>query len=401
MRVLQLTYRVPYPPTDGGAMGIYTITKGLAENGCAIDLVAINTPKHSQPKDAMKNWARQFDVFVDTKIRLFRFLKNFFFEELPYNIVRFQSSDVDACLINLLNSTTYDFIQVEGAFVSTYLPLIKAHSVCPVIVRTHNIEYIIWKRLAVNERNPLKKWFYQHLSKRLYTFESTFYNFADGIAAITNEDKERLIKMGVLRPIEVIPVGTEFEKFSNSISSQIENSIFMIGALDWLPNVEGLNWFMQNVWSALHNKYPTLELHIAGKGTPEHIKNWQHTNVKVHGFVDDAVSFMNSYQIMLVPLLSGGGMRVKIIEGLAAGKCIVSTTIGAEGVQAENNQHIAIADTPDEWINAISKLIEQPADIERIQKNARQLAVEKYENRAVTSHYISFSKKLIQFQAQE
>lgn len=401
MRVLQLTYRVPYPPTDGGAMGIYTITKGLAENGCVIDLVAINTPKHSQPKDAMKSWARQFDVFVDTQIRLFRFLKNFFFEELPYNIVRFQSSDVDACLVKLLDATSYDFIQVEGAFVSTYLPLIKAHSVCPVIVRTHNIEYIIWKRLAVNEKNPFKKWFYQHLSKRLYKFESIHYNIADGIAAITAKDKTRLIKMGVERPIEVIPVGTEFEKFSLSVSSPVQHSIFMIGALDWLPNVEGLNWFMQNIWSALNNKYPTLELHIAGKGTPEHIKSWQLPNVKVHGFVDDAVSFMNSYQIMLVPLLSGGGMRVKIIEGLAAGKCIVSTTIGAEGVQAENNQHIAIADTPEEWIRTISKLIEQPTEIERIQKNARLLAAEKFENRAVTSHYIAFSKKLIQFQAKE
>ena len=375
-------------------MGIYTITKGLAENGCQIDLVAINTPKHSQPKDAMKKWARQYDVFVDTRIRPARLIKNILFEELPYNICRFQSIEVEACLTELLNTNTYDFIQVEGAFVAMYLPLIKSLTSVPVIIRTHNIEYVIWKRLSTNERNPFKKWFFNHLSKRLYQFESKYYNLADGIAAITEEDKERLIEMKVRKPIKVIPVGTEFEKFIPSSTPPLERSLFMIGALDWLPNIEGLNWFMDNIWSEIHQKFPDVQLHIAGKGTPQAIFNWKKENVFVHGFVDDAVDFMNAYQIMLVPLLSGGGMRVKIIEGLAAGKCIVSTSIGAEGISAENNKEIIIANSTAEWTNAISALIEQTEDIVRIEKNARQFAEEKYENRSVTRNYIKFSEEL-------
>lgn len=394
MKVLQLTYRVPYPPTDGGAMGIYTITKGLSENGCQVDLVAINTPKHSQPKDAMKKWARQFDVFVNTRIRLFRLLRNILFEKLPYNVSRFHSIEVESCITQLLKTNSYDFIQVEGAFVATYLPLIKSLTDVPVIIRTHNIEYVIWKRLSKNEGNPIKKWFFKHLSERLYQFESKYYNLANGIAAITEEDKERLIEMKVRKPIRVIPVGTEFEKFNPTTTLPLKRTLFMIGALDWLPNIEGLNWFMDNIWSEIHYKFPDVQLHIAGKGTPQHMLNWNKQNVFVHGFVNDAVEFMNAYQIMLVPLLSGGGMRVKIIEGLAAGKCIISTSIGAEGISAENNEQILIANNPTEWINTISALIEQQDEIVRIQKNARHFAEEKYENRSVTRNYIEFGIEL-------
>ena len=394
MRVLQLTYRVPFPPTDGGAMGIYTITKGLSENGCSIDLVAINTPKHSQPEGAMKFWAVQYDVFVDTNIKIMDMIRNVLFEKTPYNIKRFLSPAVDNKLSELLSTNTYDFIQVEGAFVAGYIPLIRKMTSAPIIVRTHNIEYVIWQRLAINETNPLKKWFFRHLSKRLYKFESKYYNMADGIAAITADDEERLIQMKVNVPVSVIPVGTEMEKFKASSEEATPKSLFIIGALDWMPNLEGLNWFMENIWPELNKKMPEVTLHIAGKGTPKHIAEWKLRNVCVHGFVDDAIKFMNSYQLMLVPLLSGGGMRVKIIEGLAAGKCIVSTSVGAEGIPVTNKENIILAETPEEWINTITYLLSKPEKIERIGKNARQLAMDRFDNKAVTADYIEFAKEL-------
>jgi polysaccharide biosynthesis protein PslH len=375
-------------------MGIYTITKGLSQNGCSIDLVAINTPKHSQPKDAMKSWARQYDVFVDTNIRVFDLLKNIFSEKTPYNIRRFQSTAVEKQLEELLVSNAYDFIQVEGAFVASYIPVIRKLSKAPVIVRTHNIEYVIWQRLATNERNPLKKWFFNHLAKRLYRFEAEYYNMADGIAAITPDDEDRLRRMKVTIPVSVIPVGTEMEKFNvPPIASEV-NSLFIIGALDWMPNLEGLQWFMDNIWPKVYEQEPNVLLHIAGKGTPEHITNWNIPNVKVHGFVDDAIHFMNSYRIMLVPLLSGGGMRVKIIEGLAAGKCIISTSVGAEGIPVQHGENILLADTPEEWIKTILHLLSEPEEIERIGKNARELALASFENKSVTAAYVRFAKEL-------
>lgn len=391
LKVLQLTYRVPFPPTDGGAMGIYAITKGLKENGLDIDLLAINTPKHAQPKGAMAEIANQIDVFVDTKISPLKLLINVLFKSIPYNIERFYDVKVSAKLTSLLSTNQYDYIHVDGAFVAAYIAVIRKHSNCPIIVRAHNIEYIIWERLALNESNPLKKWFYNHLAKRLKAFETEYYNKADGIAAITIEDKNRLLQMGLTKPIVVIPAGVLLDKYLQTDHFvEKPNTIFSISALDWAPNIEGLKWFFDNVWEKLHQRNPLIEFHIAGKSTPDWLLDLQLKNVKVHGFVSDAIEFKKSHQIMLVPLLSGGGMRVKIIEGMAAKKCIISSSVGAEGIAYTHLENIIIANTPEDWITAI----EQAMNNEQLRKSISQAAFEfvgnHFENKAITKKYIDF-----------
>jgi polysaccharide biosynthesis protein PslH len=396
MNVLQLTYRVPYPATDGGAIGIYTITKGLHENGCVIDLVAINTPKHSQPADAMSGFVRsQHDVFVDTSISVFKLLKNILFKQIPYNVERFISTDVSDKLIELLSKNSYDFIQIEGAFVAYYIDVIQQHSTAPIIVRTHNIEYVIWQRLAINERNPLKKWFFNHLAKRLMQFESRYYNKANGIAAITPEDEKRLRELQVTKPIKVVPVGVILDQFKiKPLVEQEANTVFSISALDWQPNIEGLNWFLQEVWPLVLQRKPEVQLHIAGKSTPDWLKNMSIPNATIHGFVDDASLFKQRYQLMLVSLLSGGGMRVKIIEGLAENKCMISTTIGAEGVAYTHQKNIVIADTPTEWVDAICYYLENKDARTSIEQQAGELAQQKYDNVTVTRGYIELFNEL-------
>ena len=395
MKVLQLTYRVPYPPTDGGAIGIYSITKGLVENRCEIDLLSINTPKHSQPANAMSDLVNQYDVFVDTSISPIKLLLNLITKEIPYNVERFISSDVTKKLIELLQGNQYDYIQVEGTFVAFYIDEIKKYTNAPIIIRAHNIEYVIWERLSFNEKNPLKKWFYKSLAKRLKIFEKKYYNKAEGIAAITEQDKQRLVEMGVNTPISVIPVGMMLGKYDKTYDVvEKPNTIFSLSALDWAPNIEGLHWFFNEVWDELHKQNPSIEFHIAGKSTPEWLMNLQKENVFVHGFVDDAELFKKSYQLMLVPLLSGGGMRVKIIEGLAAQKCIISTSVGAEGVEYTNGVDMVIADEPMEWVKLIQQYLANNNARTEMEQNAVKLAHLKYENKAVTSKYISFFKEI-------
>jgi glycosyltransferase involved in cell wall biosynthesis len=389
IRVLQLTYRVPFPPTDGGAIGIYNITKGLSENGCSIDLVAINTPKHTQPKDAMAAFARQFDVFVDTSISKKALLKNLFFSKIPYNVERFINKDVADTLKQLIEENNYDFVQIEGGFVVYYIDIIRDLTDVPILVRTHNIEYIIWQRLASNETNILKKWFFKLLAKRLKKFEQKYYNKADAIAAITEEDEQRLKEMGVNVPIQIIPAGVELKKYNSSKEIDYKkHSLFSISALDWMPNIEGLDWFLKHVWPEVHRLHPGCTFHVAGKATPEKYMKMQIPNVFFHGFVEDAELFKQKYHLMLVPLLSGGGMRIKIIEGMAAKKCIVSTTVGAEGIICENHKDIIIADTPDEWIQAINQLLNDSKKIEEIATAALKTVGENYENITVTKKYI-------------
>ncbi len=396
IRVLQLTYRVPFPPTDGGAIGIYNITKGLSENGCKIDLVSINTPKHSQPKNVMSAYARQFDVFVDTNISKSALLQNLLFSKVPYNVERFISDDVTNTLKDLITKNNYDFIQIEGCFVVYYIDTIRKLTSIPILVRPHNIEYVIWHRLASNEKNILKKWFFSSLAKRLKKFEKAYYNKADAIAAITYEDEQRLKEMGVYVPVQIIPAGVELKKYNHTDAIICEdNTIFSISALDWMPNLEGLDWFLKNIWPEVLKVNPKCTFHVAGKSTPERLMNLKIPNVVFHGFVDDAEVFKKKYKLMIVPLLSGGGMRIKIIEGMAAKKCIISTSIGAEGIICMHEKDIIIANSPQEWIKSINELLRNNDTMEQIAAEALNTVTLNYENKSVTKKYIDLFESCI------
>ncbi len=388
-RVLQLTYRVPFPPTDGGAIGIFNITKGLKENGCEIDLVSINTPKHSQPPGAMNSLARQHDVFVDTRIRPIPLLLNFLFSKEPYNVQRFYSQAVVRKLEELLTNNHYDYIHVDGAFVARYISDIRNLSKAPLLVRPHNIEYIIWERLSKSSGNLLKKWYFGSLGKRLKAFEKKWYALADALAPITENDKQRLNELGIFKPMKVIPAGVVLDKYNGKTNDlKVPNTLFSLSALDWLPNLEGLEWFIHQIWPSVMQNHTSVGLHIAGKSTPNWMYDKKWKNTTIHGFVDDPVTFQQQYQLMLVPLLSGGGMRVKIIEGMAAGCCILSTSIGAEGIACEHGKNILIADTPEEWIGQINWVLSNPEACLQIGNNARMMAQTYYENNYVTAAYL-------------
>ena len=162
----------------------------------------------------------------------------------------------------------------------------------------------------------------------------------------------------------------------------------MIGSLNWLPNLEGLDWFLADVWPQVHARFPALELHLAGKDTPARIQQLQLPGVFVHGFVASAARFMQQYEVMLVPLLSGGGMRIKIIEGMALGKCILSTTLGAEGIHVRDEFDLVLRDTPAAWVEAIGRYYhgQLPADL--IGPEAARTIARLYDNRRVVESFL-------------
>lgn len=398
LRILQVSHRVPFPPVDGGSIGIYNITRGLSLAGHEVHALCINTPKHSQPADALRNIAHQHDVFVNTSISLFALIRNYFFrKDVPYNVERFLSSSVGAKIEELLQQHRFDVIHVEGSFVNFYIDLIRRHSDAPIVSRAHNIEYVIWDRLSHNQSNPFKRWYFGVLADRLREFERIHYDKADAIAAITVEDRQRLADLGVTAHTEVIPAGVMLDRFDGVVDVQVKKAtLFILSAFDWIPNQEALFWFLENVWRELVVKQPGLELHVAGNNMPDSIRNIRMPNLVMHGFVPSAVDFIAQHDLMLVPLLAGGGMRIKIIEGMAAGKCILTTDVGAEGIACTDERDIVICRSPAEWIQKIIFYISHPEKKRRIGSMAKALAATKYDNRAVTVLYTGLYHRLIQ-----
>lgn len=380
---------------------MYDVAAGLARAGHRVTVLALNTPKHHQPATVLDHLGpnvRLVTVDVDTRLSPVKALRNLLFSELPYNVERFVSEEVKAKLAELLAQEPFDVVQMEGTFVAWYAKhwVDRAPSSepnwkhwPPVVLRAHNVEYTIWEQLADNTRNPLKKWYLQKLARRLKEFEQWMLPRFDAVAAITEADQQRLRRLRCPEPVVFVPAGVDLSRFQRDPAIRPRpRTLFMIGSLNWLPNLEGLDWFLREVWPEARRRYPELELHIAGKDTPEQIQQLQLPGVTVHGFVESAQRFMQEYELMLVPLLSGGGMRIKIIEGMALGKCILSTGLGAEGIHVRSGFDAVLGDTPAEWLDHLGRYYRGELGQAAIGEEAARTVARLYDNRRVVESFL-------------
>jgi glycosyltransferase involved in cell wall biosynthesis len=404
MHILQLCPRVPFPPHDGGAIAMYDVAAGLVQAGHRVTLLAINTPKHRQPADALAHLGsnmRLVTVEVDTDISAPRALKNYLFSRQPYNAERFISPLVADKLVELLQAGDVDVVQMEGTFVAWYAEeLGRQHrqdfQVPPLVLRAHNIENTIWHKLARWEKNPLKRLLLRTMATRLEKFEQRYLRQFDAVAAITEADADRLRALHCPEPVVFIPAGVELGRVQIDPAIQPKpRTLFLIGSLDWLPNQEGVDWLLREVWPAFHAEFPDVELHIAGRNAPAHLLNLKADNVFMHGFVESAPAFMQQYGLMLVPLLSGGGMRVKIIEGMALGKAILSTRLGAEGIAVRDSYDIIVRDSPTEWLEFLRTWARGEASLGEIGANAARTAADVYDNRRVVQRFVDLYERLL------
>lgn len=396
MKILQVTNKVPYPTKDGGAIACMNLTKGFAHLGHDVTVLAMNTAKHHISMDEIpepvKDFARFYLVDVPAEIKAGNALLNLFFSRKPYNAVRFSDAKFEKALKKVLEENTFDIIQLEGLYVCPYIPLIRKNSQAQIVYRAHNIEFEIWERTAKISQG-LIQFYLKNLAKRIKRFEKGWVNSYDLLVPITERDGEILNELGNTKPQHVSQTGIDASVLVPNAKNLEHPSLFHLGSLEWAPNQEGLIWFIENCWPSIQKKYPTLKFYIAGRNAPFWLKDkLKAPNVSFEGEVTDAYEFMNSKSIMVVPIFSGSGMRIKIIEGMALGKSIVSTPIGAEGIEITPNKNILIASDADEFVHAVSQLIENNDLFEEIGKNAIEFIHEKFDNLEAAGKLIDFYK---------
>lgn len=396
MKVLQVCNKLPFPATDGGALAMNNVSQGLYDAGVGLTVFAIVTPKTKSltaliPSDYKIKFSFH-SSFIDTSIKPVDAFLNIF-SSSSYNLSRFYSKQTELQLENLLKTEKFDVIQLESIFVATYLDVIRRNSRAKVVLRAHNVEHKIWERTAELESNPVKKFYLKLMASRLKKEEMQIFEKVDGIATITHLDQEMISKINPKAKIITIPFGLSVRSFHSSPEKE-SRSVFHLGAMDWTPNLEGVKWFLDKVYPVLKKSGTKVLVHLAGKKMPVDILSKKSDDLIVQGEVHNGMEYMNDKGIMVVPLLSGGGMRVKIVEGMALGKAIVSTTIGAEGIECENGRNILIADSPEAFAEAIERCVKDPQLCRRLGENARKTAEEYYDNEVIIRKLLNFYKEL-------
>lgn len=399
MKILFLTHRVPFPQNGGYPIVVCNTIRGLVNLGHDVSLVALNAKRsHHEFGDddnelLSKINYRFFDI--DINVSVFDVAINLL-SKTSFNIDRYYDAGFERLLVNELRKNHYDIIQFEGLLVSLYLNAVRKNSNARLIYRLHNIENQVWQRLSLQKTDPFKKSYLKMHARRIKNYELQQLNKFDAIAVFTSQDKGTLLEYGLKLPIEVLPLGINLDQYKPDPSKTEFPSLFFLGSLDWLPNREGIEWFLENFKHDLTEGDLRVKFYVAGNDIPESFDDYEVMGkIFIPGEVDNALEFINSKSIMIVPLLSGGGMRVKIVEGLAMQKCIISTNLGAEGIHFEHGVNMLIANNQEEFYDAIQHCITNEEYCLEIGRNARKLVEEQHDTNIVTRRLVEFYETVL------
>ena len=373
-----------------------SIITGLLEAGHQVKVLAINSEKYNvKESDIPEEYKRKTGIElidVDLTVKPLNAFLNLFTRK-SYHAERFISEDFKKRLAEVLDKVQFDVVQLEVLFMAPYVETIRQHSKAMIVLRAHNVEHKIWERIAKDTKSPLKRWYINHLAKTLKEFELNALETVDGVAAITRKDAAFFRKY-CSKPVIDIPFGVYPEQFDPKYEIEGKPKFYHIGSMNWMPNEEGIRWFVDEVLPKTVEKVPDFVYHLAGRSMPEWLTSMKNPHVDVVGEVPDAKEFVTNHDIAIVPLLSGSGIRIKIIESMALGKTVITTRVGAEGILYDEEINIIIAENKAKMVEAIRSLNENPETAVRIGQAARKLVEETYDNRKIIARLLMFYEQI-------
>lgn len=394
MKILQLCNKNPYPPIDGGAIAVLNLAISLARKGHEVFIMAMDTEKHKNKLSTIPYELSSLIKFisfpVDTRIRPLSLLLNLLFSKQPYNALRFHNKNFEVKIEELLRKEQFDLVQLEGLYLKWYIDIIRQYHKGKIAYRAHNIENEIWKGNARNSKNPLKRFYLKNLSRRLQLYEMDIINRYDILLPISESDQATFQEMGNKKPVHLTYTNISEEGFNEIKNGPIKKDLFYIGALDWIPNQEGIIWFLEKVWITLKKSHPDLEFHVAGRNAPVWLaQKCKEFKAVFHGEVENALHFFDQQGIMIVPLFAGSGLRIKIIEAMARSKVIITTSKGAQGLHLSGNE-ILIADTPEQMNEQIHMLLDDPNKYKQLQSTAYDFAQQNFSSSFIVDKLLYF-----------
>lgn len=390
MRILQICNKSPYPAIEGGPIAMNALTQSLLRLGHYVKILAVNTPKyHVDAADVSEDYKQATHIEwcnVDTSFSVKEALKCLVCNR-SYHVYRFYNRQMALSLQQILTSNSYDVVILETVYMAEYIPIIRKYSRAKIVLRAHNVEHKVWYRVLKSTPNIIKRAYLHILAYQLKQYEIHALSLCDAVWTISHKDADYFAACGGTR-ISVLPFATDIQQDSNNAPAFDITNIFTLGSMDWAPNVDGLMWFLRTAWPAIHEAYPTLILKLAGRNMPPIFAHMHLPQVEVVGEVPNAKQFMQENGVLLVPLLSGSGIRIKIIEAMSLAKVVITTSIGVEGIEAEHQKHVLIADNTSQFLQAIDYCMQHTEACEYMQRNA-QLLIREHHSYAVVNAIVS------------
>lgn len=309
-------------------------------------------------------------------------------DPLPYAVGKYRSAEYAARVRRLLDRGGFDLL------VADFLPPVAnlpRHLPIPSVLFTHNVEAEIWRRHAENATNPFSRVLMTQQWNRMLRFEREALSRFDLVLAVSEADSQtfgRLYPGALRRPVHVVQTGVDTSYFTPMPGTERRAHLVFTGSMDWLPNEDGMLYFVREILPRIRQVEPDVTLSIIGRAPTPAVKRLADEHgIGVTGRVDDVRPHVAQGEVYIVPLRIGGGTRLKIFEAMAMAKAVVSTTVGAEGLPVTTGRDVVIADEPARFAQAVVHLIRDIDSRHRIEQAARRLVVEKYDWAAVAQDF--------------
>ena len=375
MRILWLKTDLLHPVEVGGRIRTYYMLRELKRKHM---LTYLTLDDGTAGPEAYRRAAEYCHELVPVPHRTTRKFSWSFYRDLamnelsrrPYTIEKYRSAAFRDAISRLAHGNRAELVVCDFLYPSINLP---SGLPCPVLLFQHNVEAMIWRRQFEVQTQPITRAYFRQQWRRMQEYERDACRRFDYVVAVSETDRDVMANEYGLAHIDHIPTGVDTTYFrpSGRLKEEPAHLVFT-GSMDWLPNDDGMWFFVQKIFPLIRSKLPEVKLTIVGRKPFARIEalSREDPSIAVTGRVEDVRPYMEQASAYVVPLRIGGGTRLKIFEAMAMEKAIVSTSIGAEGLPITDGVDVLIADTPQAFASAVLRVLNDRSLAKRLGANA-------------------------------
>ncbi len=393
-KILFLTSQLPYPPHQGGAIRTYNLIVNLAPRHEIHLLSFVNSPGDLEKAAPLRQYCRTIEVVPVPQRSTLKRLLTTLFSPLPDMALRLPSAEFRRKLAARLKSERFDVVQVESIEMAPYAMGDAGWETDdrPLwVFDDYNAEYVLQQRAFETDVRHPRRWIgalYSFIQwQKLRRYEAAVCRRVDRVVAVSEADREILQKLGPGVKVTVIPNGVDTRAYDPEQTYPLvlePHSIVFTGKMDFRPNIDAVLWFCHQVLPLIKTRLPDVNFYIVGQKPPQRLRSLaEDAAVTLTGYVDDVRPYIAGAGVYVVPLRIGGGTRLKIVEAMALGKAIVSTSLGCEGYPVTSGRELVIADTPQDFARCVVDLLDDAHRREELGRAGRRFVEERYDWRAI------------------
>jgi glycosyltransferase involved in cell wall biosynthesis len=377
-RILALTSRVPWPPREGHQLRSYHVLDAATSQHEVHLLSCLRTDDDPAKGSPLRDKLAGFETFPipaeQSRTALARTLVRGGFTRTPFVVAKYALASLHRRVAELAGR--FDLVHVDMLPLMAVITGIDPR--IPVVLNAHNVEHtLLAARLDVESRRWARSFLRNQLPK-LRAFERDACRRASTVLACSEDDATQLRQMAPGTPVQVVPNGVDLEMNRPDGTPPKPLQMVFVGQMGWFPNRDGVEWFLAEILPRILAERPDAHFVIVGKTGSLVVPEGLRANVELAGFVDDVRKPVLESAMYVVPLRAGSGTRLKVLEAMALGKAIVTTRVGAEGIELEPGRDALFADDADGFARSVLRLMERPDEVEGLGAAARKAAELRY-----------------------